>query len=556
MDSWAMFVREKPTLRVDWWGAWCAEDVGILDLIDAGVDPNGRDKDGATSLFPPAVEGDPSALDAIIAAGANVNAHNDAGETPILLAAKSGNEAIVRKLMKAGAKLRVRDDNGATPLHFAARWGQSGMIEAMCEPLEVRDEDGNSIVSRQSRRRRHSWKLNPNARDGTGRTPLHFAVDIECNSEGVHAQQPSRAIRPMANVSSLVAAGANPNALDETGTTPLQVAASSVPGAVRLLLELGASATATDRNGVTALHGLVMDPSEKAWVLQEALSALVEAGADPNAADNEGLTPLHWLVEHYYPFDEDPELRVFTALVEAGADPSAADNQGKAPLHRLPVGEYDQEGVVTRALIEAGANVNARDDKGRTPLHCAASTDIDCGVLKALLAGDANVNAHDADGRTPLHVAVEEGDSEVASVLVAAGADPFRRTSTWDWSPFDAADERGISPEMAVAFVGDPNKRDQDGRTPLHRAAADGMPSLLVALLEADGDPNVRDQNGRTPLHEAEWNPACIEALVEKGADPDVRDKDGQEARGSTEPRRRSKARGIPVTRGRKPDTR
>ena len=50
----------------------------------------------------------------------------------------------------------------------------------------------------------------------------------------------------------------------------------------------------------------------------------------------------------------------------------------------------------------------------------------------------------------------------------------------------------------------DPNARDEDGSTPLHRAAFhNANPEILTALLERGADPNARDEDGSTPLHRA-----------------------------------------------------
>lgn len=83
---------------------------------------------------------------------------------------------------------------------------------------------------------------------------------------------------------------------------------------------------------------------------------------------------------------------------------------------------------------------------------------------------------------------------------------------------------------MVQALVGNPKMRDENGRTPLHEAAALGLPHWVNALLEAGAGPNVQDADGRTPLHEAVHalgGDACVEALTAAGADPTIQDKDG-----------------------------
>ena len=78
----------------------------------------------------------------------------------------------------------------------------------------------------------------------------------------------------------------------------------------------------------------------------------------------------------------------------------------------------------------------------------------------------------------------------------------------------------------------DPNARDEDGSTPLHRAAAYNTdPAIISLLLKAGADLKTRDEWGQTPLHEAaqsNGNPDVITALLEAGADPRAQDESGR----------------------------
>src|SRR5687768_11284677 len=71
---------------------------------------------------------------------------------------------------------------------------------------------------------------------------------------------------------------------------------------------------------------------------------------------------------------------------------------------------------------------------GMTPAH-AATTDVadaamrgDRGAVRAALARNADVNVPQADGTTALHWAAEHDDSEMADVLLRAGARVAVRT--------------------------------------------------------------------------------------------------------------------------------
>lgn len=62
-----------------------------------------------------------------------------------------------------------------------------------------------------------------------------------------------------------------------------------------------------------------------------------------------------------------------------------------------------------------------------------------------------------------------------------------------------------------------PNRCDQDGKTPLHHAALKGHIEIAKILLEAGADPNAKDPLDYTPLHFASQHghPAIIKLFKE-----------------------------------------
>ena len=80
---------------------------------------------------------------------------------------------------------------------------------------------------------------------------------------------------------------------------------------------------------------------------------------------------------------------------------------------------------------------------------------------------------------------------------------------------------------QALSVLGvDPEAKDNDGGTPMHRAAGEGRVQIIELLYAAGANPNARDNRGRAPLHRAAYQgrTEAIDALVAGGADLNARD--------------------------------
>jgi len=104
----------------------------------------------------------------------------------------------------------------------------------------------------------------------------------------------------------------------------------------------------------------------------------------------------------------------------------------------------------------------------------------------------------------------------------------------WVTGEGDGAFESAAWVAACLEMGANPNARDVDGNTLLHRAGErswDEAGEIATLLLAAGADPNVRNNQGKTPLHVAtsRYSPGLevIVALLEGGADPNARDQDG-----------------------------
>jgi len=150
-----------------------------------------------------------------------------------------------------------------------------------------------------------------------------------------------------------------------------------------------------------------------------------------------------------------------------GGDPDSINAKGMSLL-MLAVWA-GKESVAPRLLLEAGADISFRQPgTGWRAFHFAAVNDHVDILLLLLDHGDT---FHVPDDWKALHYAVQYRAYRTLSVLV----------------------ERGVDTEL----------HDDEGRTPLMRAARTGIVRMITFLLESGADPHAKDSDGRSPYDHA-----------------------------------------------------
>jgi len=83
-----------------------------------------------------------------------------------------------------------------------------------------------------------------------------------------------------------------------------------------------------------------------------------------------------------------------------------------------------------------------------------------------------------------------------------------------------------------LASGADVNSRDDDGETPLMRAADDGHTAIVETLLKSGADVNAIDEDGETALMMAaeEGHAQIVKLLLDAGANANAKDEDGETA--------------------------
>lgn len=193
-----------------------------------------------------------------------------------------------------------------------------------------------------------------------------------------------------------------------------------------------------------------------------------------------------------------------------------------------PVADAAQAGDVeqVRDLLRQGADVNAAQSDGLTALHWAAMNN-DTELAGVLLYAGATVRPLTrVGGYTPLHLAARSGHAEVIQTLLDAGADANAWTSTGVTALHFAALANADGAIRALAGGG-ADLDAQDGyqsRTPLVFAAGRNATTALTTLLELGADPSIqtdlKDYTARSEYDRDERAQRARIRAAERGDEP------------------------------------
>ena len=141
--------------------------------------------------------------------------------------------------------------------------------------------------------------------------------------------------------------------------------------------------------------------------------------------------------------------------------------------------------------------INEKDLKGSTLLHHTASKNVFV-IAQMLINADANPNNKDSYHRNPLYEATCSDATEVAQILIDAGAD----INIKGWNPLHVAATKNNTKliQMLLAAGADINLKNCDfcNFTPLHCAAHWNAIDAVKILLNAGADSTAIDREGKT----------------------------------------------------------
>ena len=148
----------------------------------------------------------------------------------------------------------------------------------------------------------------------------------------------------------------------------------------------------------------------------------------------------------------------------------------------------------------------------------------DVAAVRALLKQGGDVNAAQGDGMTALHWAAQQGNAQLVSMLLSAGANVRATTRLGDYTPLHLASQAGHASTVAalIAVGAAADVRTTTGASPLMLAAKSGSTDTVTRLIENGADINaVETANGQTALMVAAGlnRPEVVKLLLARGAD-------------------------------------
>ncbi|XP_069321824.1 ankyrin repeat and SOCS box protein 18 [Eulemur rufifrons] len=219
-------------------------------------------------------------------------------------------------------------------------------------------------------------------------------------------------------------------------------------------------------------------------------------------------------------------------LLGRGADPDAKPG-GRGALHEACLGGHT---ACAQLLLQHRADPDLLSADGLAPLHlCRTAASLGC--AQALLEHGASVQRAGGAGRdTPLHVAAQRGLDEHARLYLGHGALVDARNGRGE-TALSAACGAALQPDeharclrlcaLLLRRGAAADARDEDERSPLHKACGHARHGLARLLLRHGADASALDYGGASPLARVLQTAACapenapqrtVQALLNHGS--------------------------------------
>ena len=481
------------------WAAYHGDEDLAEVLLDAGANVTTANRNGATALWLAANRGDADVIEVLLDGGADANEELPLGRRPLMLAARSGVVEAVQVLLDHGADVNAKEsERGTSALMQAADQGHADVMQVLIAagadiaagsaPV-FRDGRtaalGNSEDPRNMVRRQVIAVL---CEEESPDMNLLRELVQEARNDQLFAEVARMETPPerqdicgkirMGNLGFVQAADGSTRFSDDAAkrqpdggelTALIYAARSGAIEAARVLLEAGADVNQTSRYGWSPLLAATQNRNYQMGKF------LIEHGADVNIVNKGGWSPLYLATDNRnleggdYPVREPDmdHLEFIKLLLDKGANVNHRITESTETRTVFTNQWLDENGATAflrasqsgdlelmKLLVEHGADPHINTELGITPLAVAAGIGWVEGVtsehspaetveaVKYLLELGIDPNVQADTGRVALHGAAHKGATEVAKVLIAAGA-------RLDVRDFGNTDNRG-SPELAA----------------------------------------------------------------------------------------------------------
>ncbi|MFJ1473335.1 ankyrin repeat domain-containing protein [Capnocytophaga cynodegmi] len=318
----------------------------------------------------------------------------------------------------------------------------------------------------------------------------------------------------------LINKGANINEKNENGANALLLAIPHMKDLkeAQYFIKKGLSLKSIDNNGDDALFYASRNGNQKI------INQLIKKGFNPKTLNNKGQNLMFAAAEGSRMKTND--LEFFKYIESLGVSPNQKDKEGLTPLFTLSSRHKDI--TVLNYFLDKGNSINQLDKEGNTPLINASSRN-SLEVVSLLENKSSNINTTNNQGHSALTLAVARNTSDVVSYLIKKGADINVKDAKGNtlvyyllesYTPRDIKkfDEKwNILAEKGLNFA----QNQEKGNNIYHLAVDKADLNLLQKVASVNVDINVKNQDGLTPLHKAAMtakNLDIIKFLLEKGA--------------------------------------
>ena len=165
--------------------------------------------------------------------------------------------------------------------------------------------------------------------------------------------------------------------------------------------------------------------------------------------------------------------------IESGADPDLElDWEKSVDDHTTAFSAVIESGdlEIAKYLIDIGANPN---------IGCSITSvqQLGKGTLSSFIEAGLYVND---DDDSALFSAIEQGDTELASLLLNNGANPNAVSSWREGNAFEFANEQGV--DAIIQLLKEKGGRKRDGESPLVRKDVQSAKAFIEAVIDGDDD--------------------------------------------------------------------